>query len=209
MKSIRKVLAMLLCVLMLVSGTVIAQAEETAAPADVQTFAEDDGAVVQTDEADAPADVQTFAEDDGVVASGTCGENLTWVLDEDGVLTISGTGRMEDFDIYFAPWHSYQSSIITAIIEDGVTNIACRTFCDCSTLRNISIPESVTSIDYGAFYDCSALTDVYYGGSEEQWAAMVMTIGSGNDALLNAAIHYNVAGIVASGTCGENLTWTL
>ena len=33
----------------------------------------------------------------GVVASGTCGKNLTWVLDEDGVLTISGEGEMEDY----------------------------------------------------------------------------------------------------------------
>ena len=29
--------------------------------------------------------------------SGTCGENLTWVLDDEGTLTISGTGEMEDF----------------------------------------------------------------------------------------------------------------
>ena len=29
------------------------------------------------------------------VDSGTCGANVTWSLDDDGLLTISGTGEME------------------------------------------------------------------------------------------------------------------
>ena len=41
--------------------------------------------------------------------SGTCGENLTWTLSDDGVLTISGSGAMTDFD-YGAPWESYKTS---------------------------------------------------------------------------------------------------
>ena len=31
------------------------------------------------------------------VASGTCGDNLTWTLDDEGTLTISGTGRMTNY----------------------------------------------------------------------------------------------------------------
>ena len=31
-------------------------------------------------------------------ASGTCGDNLTWALDNAGTLTISGTGPMADYD---------------------------------------------------------------------------------------------------------------
>lgn len=42
-------------------------------------------------QADTVEEVEALAE--GVVASGECGKNLTWVLDEDGVLTISGKGR--------------------------------------------------------------------------------------------------------------------
>ena len=37
--------------------------------------------------------VSAFADE--ATASGTCGENLTWTL-QDGALTISGTGDMED-----------------------------------------------------------------------------------------------------------------
>ena len=49
---------------------------------------------------------------------------------------------------------------------------------------------AVTSIDGSAFYDCMSLADVYYTGSAEQWNAI--KIGDlGNEALLNATIHYN------------------
>lgn len=36
-----------------------------------------------------------------VVDSGTCGEHLTWVLDDTGTLTISGYGSMTDYDYLF------------------------------------------------------------------------------------------------------------
>ena len=40
--------------------------------------------------------------------SGTCGaegDNLTWTLDDEGTLTISGAGAMADYD-YKSPWYS-------------------------------------------------------------------------------------------------------
>ncbi len=55
-----------------------------------------------------------------------------------------------------------------------------------------AIPDSVTSIGWSAFEACNGLTDAYYGGSEEQWKQIA--IGSSNDPLLNATIHYNSAG---------------
>ena len=54
---------------------------------------------------------------------------------------------------------------------------------------SIMIPDGVTHIDTDAFLDASRLTDVYYTGTEEQWAKIV--IGDGNDYLKNATIHYN------------------
>jgi len=70
-----------------------------------------------------------------------------------------------------------------------LTSIGDLAFSDCTNLTNIEIPNSVTSIGYGAFYNCSSLTDVYYNGTEEQWGNI--SIGSGNNSLKNATIHYN------------------
>ena len=141
------------------------------------------------------------------VASGACGENLTWALSEDGVLTISGTGNMDDYPYNGndAPWHPYSSQIVSASIEPGVTSIGSCAFDGCSSLTSANIPDSVATIGNGAFYECSKLTDIYFSGTiKEQWDKI--SIANGNEALLNATIHYFS---VPSGTCGENLTWTL
>ena len=54
---------------------------------------------------------------------------------------------------------------------------------------SIMIPIGVTHIEADAFADASQLTDVYYPGTEEQWAQIV--IGEGNDYLKNAEMHFN------------------
>ena len=103
------------------------------------------------------------------VASGTCGDNLTWTLDDEGTLTISGTGDM--FSYFYsprAPWYSRLSSITSVIIEDGVTSIGWHAFDGCSSLTSIEIPDSVTSIDGSAFSGCSSLTSVTIGNGRDQ-----------------------------------------
>ena len=98
--------------------------------------------------------VNSFAAD--VVKSGTTGE-CTWFLDGT-VLTISGNGKMEDYD-YFEkkPWGTL---ITKAIIENGVTSIGGEAFKDCTSLTSITIPDGVTEIGMGAFYNCTSLTSV-------------------------------------------------
>lgn len=101
-----------------------------------------------------------------VVASGTCGENLTWNFEEStGTLTISGTGAMEDF-IYddgsgrFPFWFTYFQSIENVVIEDGITTIGKGAFPLCDSLTSVTIPDSVTAIENEAFHGCKSLTSV-------------------------------------------------
>jgi len=98
-----------------------------------------------------------------VLASGTCGaegDNLTWELSCDGVLTISGTGDMaEDWNpCSSTPWYANREAILSAVIEDGVTNISNYAFLNCVNITSIEIPNSVTSIGEWAFRGCSSLT---------------------------------------------------
>ena len=99
-----------------------------------------------------------------VVDSGTCGaeddgSNLTWTLDSEGVLTISGSGDMHDRGI--VPWQSgHRSRVKSAVIADGVTRIGDHAFYNCTSLTSVTIPDSVTSIGDHAFEGCTSLTSV-------------------------------------------------
>ena len=92
--------------------------------------------------------------------SGTCGENLTWKL-EDGILTISGDGAMTDWDSSVdVPWNDLSSSIEKVKIDDGVTSIGQLAFFSCNSLTSVTIPNSVTSIGDDAFGYCGSLISV-------------------------------------------------
>ena len=99
--------------------------------------------------------------DSDIIASGVCGYNLEWVLTGDGTLTISGNGEMDDFVTHNTetnpPWYSERDSILSVVIENGVTNISNHAFWYCSNLESIEIPEGVTSIGDSAFRGCSSL----------------------------------------------------
>ena len=88
--------------------------------------------------------------------------NLTWKLDADGTLTISGTGAMKDYDYYNNPSPASQKKDIVkkVVIEDGVTSIRNSAFYDCNSLTSITIPNSVTSIGAYAFSNCYYLTNI-------------------------------------------------
>ena len=94
------------------------------------------------------------------IASGTCGENLTWVLEENGTLTVSGAGEMYNYARDSEPWKDYQSSITTVYIENGVSSIGDCAFESCEALTDVTIADSVTSIGKNAFACCSGLTSV-------------------------------------------------
>ena len=105
-----------------------------------------------------------------LIDSGTCGEQATWELYQDGTLYIKGSGAMSDYSVSFdanntafcsAPWYaSHGSDIQTVILEDGITRIGEHAFTYCSAMHSVSIPDSVTEIGAEAFAGCSSLESV-------------------------------------------------
>ena len=135
--------------------------------------------------------------------SGTCGENLTWTLTNEGVLTISGAGAMYNFATVVdlsplavvpmneetavpAPWSEYATLITNVVVADGVTSIGDNAFAACENLTEVEIPKTVTAIGDNVFTGCEALETVTYTGTEEQWAEI--TRGEGNEMLENAEV---------------------
>ena len=97
-------------------------------------------------------------------ASGSCGTNLTWSFNEQtGALTISGTGKMTDWNnASQVPWALFRSDILTVSIGAGVESIGKRAFYDCVNLSSVSIAYTVRSIEYAAFCRCYTLTNVSF-----------------------------------------------
>ena len=93
--------------------------------------------------------------------SGSCGDNVYYTFNyPTGVLKITGTGSMNNYNSNSAPWYSYNYYIRSVEISDGVTSIGDCAFDGCSGLTSVTIPNSVTSIGKQAFYGCSGLTSV-------------------------------------------------
>ena len=92
-----------------------------------------------------------------IIDSGTCGFNLTWTLNDEGLLTIDGTGQMDDNT--FGQWSGKGYDIKEVIIGNGVTSIGSYAFSG-QNLVNVSIPNSVTSIGREAFRYCKSLSSI-------------------------------------------------
>lgn len=99
-----------------------------------------------------------FTAQAATVASGTCGTNLSWALDDSGTLTVSGSGnRMDDYyDNSAAPWYSYREQIKKAVIASGIANIGSRAFLDCTNLTEVDWG-TIDTIGDHAFMNCTAL----------------------------------------------------
>ena len=84
---------------------------------------------------------------------------LSWSVDDNGVLTISGNTQN-----YFsgpqartAPWGK---DVTAVVIKDGVKSIGNYAFYNCQKLKSITIPDSVTCIGDWAFGGCISLTTI-------------------------------------------------
>ena len=128
--------------------------------------------------------------------SGTCGSDLTWNLDEQGILTISGTGGMYSYSSVVQPWLSHLETITTVIIESGVTDIGGNAFEDCTNLKSVTISDTVTYIGKWAFAGCTGLEEINYN------AAAISSLGQSNYVFSRAGAESN--GITVN--IGANVT---
>ena len=121
--------------------------------------------------------VTAFAEDENsgavkIIAKGNCGadeggENLKWTLDNNGVLTISGSGAMKDYtwdENVRLDWYGYKKDIRSVVLDNRITHIGNYAFDKCTNIESVryteytgnagvALPESVTTIGVHAFSD--------------------------------------------------------
>ncbi len=108
------------------------------------------------------------------IDSGSYGENVTWSLSGDGVLTISGKGKMNEVGPEGAIWHlrGYSDLIKSVVIKEGVTSVGSNAFYNCTNLTDISLPDSITVVRTDAFFG----TDYY--NNEANWKDGALYVGN-------------------------------
>ena len=170
-----------------------------------------EGSVEDYKKADEWKEFTNIQEQECKPVSGTCGaegDNLTWTLTCDGVLTISGTGDMADWNTDYPAWSPYISTIKSIVIEEGIISIGAWAFYNCSNLTTVTIPNSVTIIVTGAFYNCSNLTTVtipnsvvYIVGAAFAGCSALSTITIPNSVLYIGDIAFQSCTGLTSITC--------
>jgi len=111
-------------------------------------------AAFATEETTAPVE-ETTAPTQPVREPDQCGEDLRWKY-EDGTLTISGTGAMDDYSETKAPWAEYKDSLEKLVLS-GVTYIGAEAFRDYDKLKEIEFGFHIREFGTRAFYGCDGL----------------------------------------------------
>ena len=238
----KRIISLLMALLMLTSLLPTAVWAEGDAPEQTAAAAMDDGAAEQepaatpetpetpvvpeqpaepeqSTEPKAAAEPEADAEPDsnGIAlystASGQCGNNLTWTLDN-GVLTISGKGAMWDRD---NEWYGFgdvlsidqADEVTSVVVESGVTSIAYEAFNWLENMTSVTIPKTVTSIGCNAFLvGCDALTTINYAGTTSQWKSY---FGSTLSLPLATKVVCSNGTVTPalSGKCGKNVSYSI
>lgn len=102
-----------------------------------------------------------FAAD--IAASGTCGaegdgSNVTWMIDKNGVLTVTGTGAITS-DAMQIRQLSYRSDVTSAVIGEGITDMGALWMSGYTSLVSVSFPDTITLLK-NVCSNCPELTSV-------------------------------------------------
>lgn len=95
-----------------------------------------------------------------IATSGICGDGIEWNLSGDGTLTITGNGKMYNFDFCSSPWYNSNSEIKSIVIKNGITSIGDYAFYNCSYITSVNIPGTVKYIGDDAFAYCYELAEI-------------------------------------------------
>ncbi len=151
--------------------------------------------------------------------SGDIGESIEWSL-ENGVLTISGTGALPDWNSNTdVPWCDVVAGVKSISVSDGITAIGSNAFYGCINLAEVRLPLGITKVGDSAFKNCSSLVSfIHFNGTavygEDVFASCSDSLkiyGRSNSPLQAHAAANEISFTAAydMGECVQYVTWML
>jgi len=98
-----------------------------------------------------------------IISSGKCDDNITWTLDEDGTLIVSGTGAIyvsNRYNYLDDKWFDNADKTKKVIVQEGITSLGMDSFQAFTKMTSITLPSTLIHIGYGAFGTCESLTSI-------------------------------------------------
>ncbi len=83
------------------------------------------------------------------------------------------------------------TALTDVVISRGTISVGSAAFDGCTSLKTVTLSQGVVSVGEKAFGSCSALTDIYYGGTEDEWSDISIN-ATGNQYFNTATKHFNV-----------------
>ena len=93
-----------------------------------------------------------------ILATGQCGENIYYVLYDNGKLLLRGTGATYDYTSHDSVFDQ-NDQIKEIVLSNGITGLGDRLFYHCANAKTVSLPATLTSIGNAAFAQEDAVSN--------------------------------------------------
>lgn len=111
------------------------------------------------------ADLQIKVDDltaGEIIATGQCGENIYYVLYDNGKLLLRGSGATYDYENSQSVFYQ-DEKIKSIVVSDGITILGDHLFYHCENVETVSMPSTLTSIGTGVFAQKDAVSNYTAG----------------------------------------------
>lgn len=173
-----------------------------------------------------------FSGGEDILYSGICGDNVEFVLNKAGELTLQGSGKTYSYNsAKKAPWSEYSDLIRSVKVENGIESLGEQLFQNCSAIQTVDLPDTLTVIGKRAFAGCMGITSVVLPAGIKEIGAAAFCYSTlkniyfegenlngiemnGDEEEILQKVHYvdNTAAaspIVIQGSCGNNVSYVL
>lgn len=107
-----------------------------------------------------------------LIAAGEINDNVSWTLDNDGLLLIDGEGSVDDYKLpALAPWYAYREQITKVEISETITKIGNNAFSCLANLTDVIIHNP--DLQFGLYPFSVDISPTIYGvsgGKVEEYA---------------------------------------